>query len=193
MRTVFEDELLAAQSLVARMLADNSLLLTVQEATEVCIQALKAGNKLLFGGNGGSAADAQHLAGELVSRFAFDRPGLPGIALTTDSSILTAIANDYGYERLFSRQIQALGKAGDIFVAISTSGNSENLVQGAIQARKQNIRVIGLTGLTGGRLREHCDLCIQVPSEKTPHIQQAHIIIGHSICLLAERALFRPQ
>ena len=145
---------------------------------------------MLFAGNGGSAADAQHLAGELVSRFGFDRPGIPAIALTTDTSILTAIGNDYGFERLFERQLQAQGVSGDVFVGISTSGNSGNVIRALQYARQAGIRTIGLTGAGGGKMKEWCDLCIEVPSVETPRIQEVHILIGHILCCITEEKLF---
>lgn len=144
----------------------------------------------MIAGNGGSAADAQHLAGEFVSRFYFERPGLPSLALTTDTSILTAIGNDYGYERLFARQIEANGKEGDVFIGISTSGNSDNIIEALKTCREKDITTIGMTGEIGGRMTELCDYCIKVPSQETPRIQESHILIGHIICSIAEESLF---
>jgi D-sedoheptulose 7-phosphate isomerase len=151
---------------------------------------------LLIAGNGGSAADAQHIAAEFVSRFNFDRPGLPALALTTDTSILTAVGNDYGYEQLFRRQIEANGIGGDVFLGISTSGNSPNILQALEAARLKGMTTFGLTGDTGGKMRELCDFCLCVPSSDTPRIQEAHILIGHTLCAMVELALFedlRPQ
>ena len=144
----------------------------------------------MVAGNGGSAADAQHIAAEFVSRFNFDRPGLPALALTTDTSILTAVGNDYGYDKLFRRQIEANGVGGDIFLGISTSGNSPNILQALEAARLKGIMTFGLTGKTGGKMRELCDYCLCVPSEDTPRIQEAHILIGHTLCAMVEQALF---
>ena len=151
---------------------------------------VRTGKKTLLAGNGGSAADAQHIAGEFVSKFYFDRPGIASIALTTDTSIITAIGNDYGYDKLFSRQIQAQGSAGDVFIGISTSGNSANLVEALRMCGQKGIKTIGLTGFTGGEMDSMCDLCIKVPSGETPRIQESHILIGHIICCIVEEKLF---
>jgi D-sedoheptulose 7-phosphate isomerase len=154
------------------------------------IGCYEAGHKLMVAGNGGSAADAQHIAAEFVSRFNFDRPGLPALALTTDTSILTAVGNDYGYEQLFRRQVEANGVGGDVFLGISTSGNSPNILQALQAARLKGITTFGLTGKTGGKMRDLCDHCLCVPSEDTPRIQEAHILIGHTLCAMVELALF---
>ncbi|MEO5340823.1 MAG: D-sedoheptulose 7-phosphate isomerase [Magnetococcus sp. MYC-9] len=173
-----------------RLLADAELLSTLQRVCERALAVYQTGGKLLVAGNGGSAADAQHIAGELVSRFYFDRPALPALALTTDSSILTAIGNDYGYEQLFSRQIEANGKAGDLFLAISTSGNSANMLRAAHTARRMGLQVVGLTGASGGQLAALCDLCLRIPATTTPRIQEGHILVGHLLCAFIERGLF---
>jgi D-sedoheptulose 7-phosphate isomerase len=160
----------------------------------LCVDALRAGGKLLIAGNGGSAADAQHLAAEFVSRFYFDRPGLAAIALTTDTSALTAIGNDYGFERLFSRQVDALGRAGDVFIGISTSGNSPNVLAALAECRTKRLITVGLTGRSGGKMAALCDHCLRMPSTETPKIQEGHIIVGHIICALVEREMFSaPQ
>lgn len=166
--------------------ADAVLHADLQRAVALCVRALRDGRKLLFAGNGGSAADAQHWAGELVSRFYYDRPGLAAIALTTDSSILTAIGNDYGYDYTFARQIEALGQAGDVFLAISTSGNSPNILRAAGAARTRGMQVIGFTGRSGGKLAGMTDLCFRMPSEETPRIQEGHEFVGHLLCALIE-------
>jgi D-sedoheptulose 7-phosphate isomerase len=172
------------------ILKDEILLSLIIQVAKTIINAYKNGKKTMFAGNGGSAADAQHLAGELVARFYFDRPGIPSIALTTDSSILTAIGNDYGYEKLFSRQVQAMGNEGDVFIGLSTSGNSPNILS-ALEACKENgIFTIGLTGITGGKMADLCDVCIKVPSDDTPRIQESHILIGHILCWAIEQELF---
>ena len=160
-------------------------------ASEACIDCMKHGGKILLAGNGGSAADAQHIAGELVSRFAFDRPGLPAIALTTDSSILTAIGNDYGYEKLFSRQVQAHGNKGDVFIGYSTSGKSPNILCAFKEARSRGLVCIGLTGNRGGPMRELCNHLLEVPSNDTPKIQEGHLVLGHILCGLVENAIFK--
>lgn len=181
------------QRIMAVMRADARLLGVVQDAAEACIHSLKQGGKVLFAGNGGSAADAQHMAGEFVSRFAFDRPGLPAIALTTDTSILTAIGNDYGYEKLFARQIQAHGRSGDVFVGYSTSGKSPNILLALKEARVRGLVTIGMTGNRGGQMHESCDFFVEVPSADTPKIQEGHLVLGHIICGLVENNLFtRP-
>jgi D-sedoheptulose 7-phosphate isomerase len=157
--------------------------------SEIIAAYAKDGKVLIFG-NGGSAADAQHFAGELVSRFYFDRPALSAFALTTDTSVLTAIGNDYGYEQVFSRQIQASAKAQDVVIAISTSGNSKNVLLGLAAAKERGSFTVGLTGRKGGAMREYCDVCICVPSDLTPRIQECHLIIEHAICAGIEARMF---
>ena len=172
------------------MSEDAALHATLARVAAACIDALRQGGKVLFAGNGGSAADAQHLAGELVSRFNYDRPGLAAFALTTDTSVLTAIGNDYGYERLFARQVEAVGRRGDVLVAISTSGRSPNILAALQVARDRGLVTVGLTGRGGGRMAEFCDHVLRTPSDATPRIQEGHIAIGHTLCWLIERALF---
>ena len=154
----------------------------IKKACETAVATLKAGGKILLCGNGGSAADAQHIAAELTGRYKTERGALAGIALTTDTSALTAIGNDYGYEFVFSRQLEALGRKGDLLIAISTSGNSGNVVKALELARKIGIKTIGLSGRTGGAMNELCELNLVVPSNDTPRIQEMHIMIGHIIC-----------
>lgn len=173
-----------------RLLADEQLIESIERAANVITEAYKKGHKTLLAGNGGSAADAQHLAGEFVSRFYFDRPGIPSIALTTDTSILTAIGNDYGFTRLFARQIQAQGCEGDVFIGISTSGNSPNIVEAFKECKAKGIFSVGLTGSKPCAMDTLCDICIKVPSSCTPRIQESHIMIGHIICYIVERELF---
>ena len=181
-----------AQRVMSAMLADDVLLFRVIAASKACIDCIKRGGKILLAGNGGSAADAQHIAGEFVSRFAFDRPGLPAIALTTDTSILTAIGNDYGYDKLFTRQVQAHGSKGDIFIAYSTSGKSSNILLALEEARSRGLICVGLTGNRGGNpMQERCDILLEVPSSDTPKIQEGHSVLGHILCGLVERALFK--
>jgi D-sedoheptulose 7-phosphate isomerase len=162
----------------------------VQRAAELIAEAFKAGGKLLVFGNGGSAADAQHIAGELVNRFLQHRKALPAIALTTDGGVLTCIANDTGFENVFARQIEALGTKGDVCLAISTSGNSPNVTVACAQARKQGMVVVGLLGRDGGNVAALCDLALTVPSDDTQRIQETHNLIGHIICELVEGLLF---
>jgi D-sedoheptulose 7-phosphate isomerase len=159
------------------------------EAASLITGSLRAGGKVLFFGNGGSAADAQHLAAEFVGRFVLERAGLPAIALTTDSSILTAVGNDYGFDKVFARQVQALGRAGDVAVAISTSGNSPNVLEGVKAARDGSLRIIGLAGRDGGRLAKEADVAITIASANTARIQECHITVGHLLCELVEEDL----
>ena len=170
--------------------ADGNLVSNLNLACSLCIGAYRNGGKILVAGNGGSAADAQHLVGELVSRFYFDRPPLAAIALTTDSSILTAIGNDYGYEDVFARQVQAHGRAGDVFIAISTSGNSPNILKAIEAAKLLGLVVIGLTGRNGGKMKGLCDVCLCAPSDSTPRIQECHLVIEHNLCAYIEESRF---
>lgn len=174
----------------SEILNDDKLLDLIKQASLKIINAYKNNNKTLLAGNGGSAADAQHIAGEFVSRFYFDRPGIASIALSTDTSILTAIGNDYGYENLFARQVQAQGNKGDVFIGISTSGNSKNILKALEICKQKEIFSIGLSGNNGGAMKELCDICINVPSSCTPRIQEAHILIGHIMCAIVEEELF---
>lgn len=173
--------------------ADSALQATLAAAAERTASALKAGRKLMVAGNGGSAADAQHLAAEFVSRLCEDRPAMRAVALTTDTSILTAVGNDYGFERLFARQIEALGQAGDVFMAISTSGNSPNVLRALELSREMGIATIGLSGSTGGRMAPLCDYCIRIPSAVTMYIQQAHLALEHIFCMMVERTYFQQN
>jgi len=159
---------------------------SIDKFAENIFKALSSGKKILFCGNGGSAADSQHIAAELVGRYKKNRDAISAIALTTDTSILTAVANDFGYENIFSRQIEALGVKGDILVAISTSGNSKNIINAVNTAKRQKLSVLGLTGKDGGFLKQISDLCICVPSDEVNHIQEMHITIGHLVCSLIE-------
>ena len=184
------NEIEASIATKQRLLADENLLRSIERAAQVVTEAYRKGNKTLLAGNGGSAADAQHLAGEFVSRFYFDRPGIPSIALTTDTSIITAISNDYGFERLFARQIQTQGVKSDVFIGISTSGNSPNIVEAFKECKNKGLFSIGLTGSKPCAMDDLCDICIKVPSACTPRIQEAHILIGHIICSIVEKELF---
>ena len=166
----------------------SACLPSMTAAADALVSAYQAGHKALFFGNGGSASDAQHLAGEFLGRFLRERSPLPAVALPENIAAVTAIANDYGYEQVFSRQLQALAAPGDVAVAISTSGNSQNVVEGAICARKLGLFTIGLSGSSGGRLRNLVDALIAVPSEETPRIQECHILVGHALCDAVEQA-----
>ena len=191
MHNYIHQQIAQAQQVMQAMLADTSLQDKVGQAASACIQSLNKGGKILLAGNGGSAADAQHIAGEFVSRFAFDRPGLPAIALTTDTSILTAIGNDYGYEKLFARQVLALGNPGDIFIGYSTSGKSPNILLALQEARAKGLVCIGLTGNRGGPMLDLCDYTLEVPNADTPKIQEGHLVLGHILCGLVENAIFK--
>ena len=180
-----------AIELKEKLLADPVLLLRIQEAADLIIQAYSTGNKTLFCGNGGSAADAQHLAAELSGRFYIDRPPIHAEACHVNSSFVTAVSNDYGFDMAYARYILAVGKKGDVLVAISTSGNSENVVQALYHAKEIGFSCIVLSGSTGGRMAEKADILINVPSDDTPRIQELHILIGHIICELVENELFR--
>lgn len=190
MKTYIRGKIAEAQQIMQAMLLDELLQAKLEEAAAACINCLRAGGKILLAGNGGSAADAQHIAGEFVSRFAFDRPGLPAIALTTDTSILTAIGNDYGYEKLFARQVQAHGRKGDVFIGYSTSGKSPNVLLALKEAKTQGLVCIGLSGNRGDPMREFCDYLLEVPSADTPKIQEGHLVMGHILCGLVENAIF---
>ena len=187
-----KDYLDESSQCVLNMVSDPTLLSLLFEIANECLNRLQTGNKLLFVGNGGSAADCQHMAGEYVSRFLIDRNGLPAIALTTDTSILTAIGNDYGYEMVFSRQIEAFGRKGDLLFVYSTSGNSQNILKAVEIAKKMGISVVGMTGLNKGKLDTMCDFIFKTPSIRTPQIQEGHLIAGHAICALVEKQFFQP-
>jgi D-sedoheptulose 7-phosphate isomerase len=167
----------------------------IMAAAAICVSSLRSDGKLLICGNGGSAADAQHLATEFMSTLTLDhpRPSIPAIALTTDTSLLTAVANDFGIEGVFARQLESLGKSGDVLIAISTSGNSENVVRAATTARSQGLRVIALTGESGGKLASDADVAIKVPSTKTAHIQETHLAVEQLLALLIERELYPAE
>lgn len=162
----------------------------LSQVAEVLIKAYQAGRKIFLFGNGGSAADAQHIAAELVGKYYLDRKPLPAAALTVNTSSLTAIANDYAFDQIFARQIEAMGNAGDIAIGISTSGNSPNIIEGVRTAKRCGMITVGLTGADGGRLKGEVDYCICVPSKDTPRIQEAHILIGHIWCELVEQVIF---
>jgi D-sedoheptulose 7-phosphate isomerase len=174
------EELNDHQQLIKKVI--EQLTGNIEKACEMIVLAIQNGNKVLIAGNGGSAADAQHIAAELSGRFVKHRKALPGIALTTDTSALTAIANDYGYDHVFSRQLEALAQPGDLFIGISTSGNSLGILNAFETARKFGCKTLGLSGWAGGKMNSLCDLNIIVPSEVTARIQEMHILIGHILC-----------
>ena len=175
---------------MTRVLNDESIHSTVVEAGRVTAEAMKSGKKLMVCGNGGSAADAQHLVAEFVSRLTVDRPALRAVALTTDTSILTAIGNDYSYDNVFERQVEALANEGDVLLAISTSGNSKNCVKGLKKAKEMGVHTIAYTGNDGGTMREHADLNVIIPSDTTMNIQESHLALEHIFCMIVERFYF---
>ncbi|MES2042850.1 MAG: D-sedoheptulose 7-phosphate isomerase [Pseudomonadota bacterium] len=187
-----DDYLDSTLQTIEQSVRDEGFRRAVVDGANLCLAALRSGGKVLLAGNGGSAADAQHIAGEFVSRFLFDRPALPAIALTVDTSVLTAIGNDYGYEHVFSRQLQGLGVAGDVFIGISTSGRSPNILRAIDVARAKGLKVIVFTGSKGTDMAAAADVAIVASSPDTPHIQQVHIIAGHAICAAVEAAMFEP-
>jgi D-sedoheptulose 7-phosphate isomerase len=190
MLSVIKSHIRSSIEVKSALLENTALLEQIAGVCALIANAYKSNKKTLLAGNGGSAADAQHIAAELVNRFYMDRPGLPSIALTTDTSILTGIGNDYGYEQLFARQVQALGNEGDVFIGISTSGNSPNIIRAFEACKEKGIITIGLTGENGGKMAGLCDHCINVPSNETPRIQEAHILIGHIMCYIIEQEMF---
>lgn len=192
MKDFIKSEFFNAIALFTTIRSDNNLIEDTASFAVQIIKALTTGNKILLAGNGGSAADAQHIAGEFVCRLNFERPGLPAFALTTDTSVLTAIGNDYGYEELFRRQVQAVGVKGDVFWGLSTSGRSPNVLSAMEEARRKGLFVAAFTGANGEAMQALADICIKVPSTQTPRIQEAHILLAHIICGLVESHCF-PQ
>ncbi len=189
MQERIKNEISASLELIQKLLQMPGILADIEKASAEIIKSLKSGHKLLLAGNGGSAADSQHLAAEFVNKFNYDRQALPAIALTTDTSVLTSVGNDSSFSQVFARQIAALGSEGDIFIGISTSGNSLNVVEALKAARRKKMITIGLTGYSGGLVKEFSDICIKVPSDETPRIQEAQILIGHIICSVVEEEL----
>ncbi|MCC2666943.1 MAG: gmhA 2 [Gammaproteobacteria bacterium] len=190
MQNAIQKHIQKTQTVIQKILEDELLLSNVEKIARTCVTALRSGHKVLFVGNGGSAADSQHLAAELVSRLGYDRPAMAAIALTTDTSALTAIGNDYAFETIFSRQIEALGQPGDVLIAISTSGKSKNILKALETARTKKIVTIGFTGKAAPLMAEQCDLLLTVPSGETPKIQEGHIVLGHIICALIEEDIY---
>jgi D-sedoheptulose 7-phosphate isomerase len=187
MKTTIENEftshLETIQAVIGQMEED------LAAASQIAVDTLKRGNKVLLCGNGGSAADAQHIAAELTGRYKSERRGLPGIALTTDTSALTAIANDYGYDRIFDRQLEALANEGDLLIGISTSGNSDNIISALKLAKELGCATVGFSGRDGGKMNEVCDVNLVVPSDNTPRIQEMHILFGHTLCQIIDNEL----
>lgn len=193
MQKILLGEIRKLSALLATIEQDSALQHTVMTVAQTCVTALQQGKKILFAGNGGSAADSQHLAAELITRLQFDRPGLAAMALTTDTSTMTAISNDYAFERLFARQIECLGQAGDVFFAISTSGKSPNILRALETAQQKQLVTVGLTGMQAPQMALLCDHVINIPSTETPKIQECHIMFGHIICSLIESAIFGAE
>ncbi len=190
MRNRFQKIILESVAIKQRILADEKLLTTLEQVVETCITAFQKDKKLLFCGNGGSASDAQHIAAELSGRFYKERAPLYAEALHVNSSFVTAVANDYSYEEVYARMVRAAGREGDVLFAISTSGNSSNILKTIEAAREQKMIVVGLTGDSGGQMNSMCDYILKVPSNDTPRIQEAHILLGHILCELVEEGLF---
>ncbi len=172
------------------ILDNDTLLNTIVTVAQECVAVYRRGKKTMLAGNGGSAADAQHIAAELVGRYGFDRPSIPSLALTTDSSNLTAIGNDYGYDKVFSRQLEGMAQEGDLFIGISTSGNSQNILNAFESAKDRGVITVALVGRDGGKMAQMADFAIIIPSNATPRIQESHILIGHILCDIIEKELF---
>ncbi len=190
MQNYIKNQISSSAKTKEKILADEKLLKIIEDVAKECVAVYKNSKKTLLAGNGGSAADAQHIAAELVGRYGFDRPSLPSLALTTDTSNLTAIGNDYGYDKVFSRQLEGMGQDGDLFIGISTSGNSLNVINAFKSAKEKNITTVALVGRDGGEMAKMADYAIIVPSDDTPRIQESHILIGHIICDVIEKEIF---
>ncbi len=191
MKQYIKDQVKKSYETKQAIYANEALLNIIEVVANECVKLYKnTSNKTILAGNGGSAADAQHIAAELVGRYGFDRPSIPSLALTTDSSNLTAIGNDYGYDKVFSRQLEGMGQSGDIFFGISTSGNSLNIINAFESAKQKNIMTVALVGRDGGEMAKIADHAIIVPSDSTPRIQESHILIGHILCDIIEKEIF---
>ena len=190
MKLYIKDQIKKSYETKIAIYENEELLNKIEEVATQCVKLYKQGKKTILAGNGGSAADAQHIAAEMVGRYGFDRPSLPSLALTTDTSALTAIGNDYGYDKVFSRQLEGMGQDNDLFIGISTSGNSKNIINAFEVAREKNIITVALTGRDGGEMAKLADIALVVPSDSTPRIQEAHILIGHILCDIIEKEIF---
>ena len=190
MREYIKDQIKKSYETKQKIYENEALLDAVVDVAQKCVALYRTDKKTILAGNGGSAADAQHIAAELVGRYGFDRPSIPSLALTTDTSNLTAIGNDYGYDQVFSRQLEGMGQEGDIFIGISTSGNSVNILKAFESAKKKNIMTVALTGRDGGKMAAMADIVLVVPSNSTPRIQESHILIGHILCDIIEKEIF---
>ena len=190
MKAYIKDQIKKSYETKQALYQDDVLLDKIVAVAQHCVTLYKKNKKTILAGNGGSAADAQHIAAELVGRYGFDRPSIPSLALTTDTSNLTAIGNDYGYDQIFSRQLEGMGQEGDLFIGISTSGNSQNLINAFQSAKKKNIFTVALVGKDGGEMAKIADIALVVPSHSTPRIQESHILIGHILCDIIEKEMF---
>jgi len=190
MKNYIKDQIKKSYETKQDIYNNEDLLNKIEDVAKKCVKLYRGDKKTILAGNGGSAADAQHIAAELVGRYGFDRPSIPSLALTTDTSNLTAIGNDYGYDQVFSRQLEGMGQKGDIFIGISTSGNSINIIKAFESATKKGITTIALTGRDGGEMAKMADIALVVPSNSTPRIQESHILIGHILCDIIEQEIF---
>jgi D-sedoheptulose 7-phosphate isomerase len=190
MKEYIKDQIKKSYETKQEIYNNEDLLNKIEDVAKKCVELYRGDKKTILAGNGGSAADAQHIAAELVGRYGFDRPSIPSLALTTDTSNLTAIGNDYGYDQVFSRQLDGMGQSGDIFIGISTSGNSQNIINAFEVAKKKNILSVALVGKDGGQMAKMADIALVVPSQSTPRIQESHILIGHIICDIIEKEIF---
>ncbi len=190
MKNYIKDQIKKSYETKQAIYENEDLLNKIEDVAKRCVELYRGDKKTILAGNGGSAADAQHIAAELVGRYGFDRPSIPSLALTTDTSNLTAIGNDYGYDQVFSRQLEGMGQKGDIFIGISTSGNSINIIKAFESAKLKGITTIALTGRDGGEMAKLADVALVVPSDSTPRIQESHILIGHILCDIIEKEIF---
>jgi len=190
MKNYIKDQIKKSYETKQDIYNNEELLNKIEQVAKICVELYRGSNKTILAGNGGSAADAQHIAAELVGRYGFDRPSIPSLALTTDTSNLTAIGNDYGYDKVFSRQLEGMGQEGDIFIGISTSGNSKNIINAFQSAKVKGITTVALTGKDGGEMAKIADIALIVPSDSTPRIQESHILIGHILCDIIEKEIF---
>lgn len=193
MINLIKTKLTETRTSVDKIIKNDEFVKRIFEVSQVIINSLRHSGKVFFAGNGGSAADSQHLAAELVSKFYLERQGLAAEALSVNTSVLTAIGNDYGFERVFARQLEANAKRGDVFVGITTSGNSKNIVEAVKECKKKGVTTILFSGESGGVLKDMCDFVILAPSDDTPRIQECHILLGHIICEIVEKALFKEK
>jgi D-sedoheptulose 7-phosphate isomerase len=189
-QSLIRERITSSIQLKQSLLENTALLQTTNKLAEIIVACYNNGGKVLWAGNGGSAADAQHLAAELTGRFYYDRPALSSEALHVNTSYITAVANDYAYDLIYSRLISGIGKKGDVLIGLSTSGNSGNVVNALIKAKEMGITTVGFTGEGGGKMKAHCDLLIDIPSRDTPRIQECHMLLGHTVCEIVETTLF---